>query len=78
MYKKFLAIVALGLFLSYFYFIGAQVEEAGALIAVLAAAGAMAVYDFWRDAFRNQPDKNNNNYSKTEKGVSARLRQHPQ
>ncbi len=53
MYIKFLAVATLGLFFSFLYFIGAQVEEAGALIVVLILTACMAAYDFWRDAFRN-------------------------
>ncbi len=51
MYKKILAVVSLGLLFLFFYFMGRQVEEASWLIAVLVATGAMAGYDFWRDAF---------------------------
>ena len=58
MYKKILAVVSLGLFFLFLYFMGRQVEEASWLIAVLIATGAMAAYDFWRDAFNGSQEKN--------------------
>ncbi|MGH1418531.1 MAG: hypothetical protein ACRBCJ_06705 [Hyphomicrobiaceae bacterium] len=53
MYKKTLAVVALGLLCLFLYFMGRQVEEAGALIFVLFLTACMAAYDFWRDAFKS-------------------------
>ncbi len=65
MYIKFLAVLSWLLFAGFLYVIAAQVQDALALVLVLALTALMAGYDFWRDAFttpkrKNNTDPNNN------------------